>query len=207
MDILVLLFEIVGTVSFAISGALIAMHKKMDLLGVIFMGFTTAVGGGVIRDVLLGQIPPKIFLNPLYPVIALVTSLIVFFVFKKNISKSDAFSHTTILLIMDSVGLAVFTVVGIEASQELYGFNPLLNVFMGVLTGVGGGVMRDTFTCQIPYIFTKHFYATSSIIGSVVYLILYYSVNPFVAGVVGMLSVFALRMAASKYLWNLPKAE
>ncbi len=207
MDILVFLFEIVGTVSFAISGALIAMHKKMDLLGVVIMGFTTAAGGGVIRDVLLGQIPPKIFLNPVYPIIALVTSLVVFFVFKKNMSKGDALSHATVLLVMDSIGLSVFTIVGIEASQELYGFNPLLNVFMGVLTAVGGGVMRDTFSCQIPYIFTKHFYATSSIIGSVVYLLLYHLINPFVGGVVGMLCVFVLRMVASKFLWNLPKAE
>ncbi len=207
MDILVLLFEIIGTVSFAISGALIAMQKKMDLLGVVFMGFTTAVGGGVIRDVLLGQIPPKIFLNPTYPIVAIITALIVFCVFKKNVSGGNALSHATVLLMMDSVGLAVFTVVGIEASQALYGFNPLLNLFMGVLTAVGGGVMRDTFSCQIPYVFTKHFYATSSIIGAVVYLVLYYLVNPFVGGIVGMLCVFALRMAASKYLWNLPKAE
>ncbi len=207
MNILILVLEIIGTVAFSVSGVMTALNKKMDLLGIVFMGFTTAVGGGVIRDIVLGQTPPRAFVNPTYSIIAIVVSLCAFLIFKKRHENGDKFSHTVIYLVMDSLGLAVFTVVGIEVSQNVYGFNPLLNLFMGVVTGVGGGVMRDVFCCQLPYIFTKHFYATASIIGAGIYIIINCFGNSLIAGVFGISVIFLLRLFASKFLWNLPKAD
>ncbi len=207
MNIVLLIFEIIGTVAFSVSGVLSALHRKMDLLGVVFMGLITSVGGGVLRDLLLGQMPPRAFLDPTYAIIAIITSLLVFIVFKIKWLKSDAVSHAKLLLIMDSIGLAVFTIVGIEVSQNVYGFNLLLNLFMGVVTAVGGGVMRDACSCQIPYIFTKHFYASASIIGAVLYIVLNLFTEPLIAGLLGIFSIFLLRILASKFMWNLPKAD
>ncbi len=206
MNILFLLFEIIGTVAFSISGVMVALNKKMDLLGVVFLGFTTAVGGGILRDIVLGKTPPTAFLNPIYSSIAFVTSFVLFFIFRKKRQAGENFIHTKLFLIIDSLGLAVFTVVGIQTSQK-YGLNIFLNVFTGVITGVGGGVMRDLISCQMPYIFTKHFYATASIIGAVLYIITNHFINPTVAGIVGISSIFLLRIFASKFLWGLPKAK
>ncbi len=205
MDILIIVFEIIGTVAFSVSGAVNAIKKQMDLLGVVFMGLITAVGGGVIRDILLGQIPPRAFLDFIYPLIAIVSAILTFVIIKKHISVKHPSYHEKILFIMDSLGLGVFTVVGIEVSSALFGFNPILNIFMGVLTGVGGGVMRDICSSEIPYIFTKHFYATASIIGAVLDIILWRIFNPYIGLTVGMVSIILLRFFASKFMWNLPK--
>ncbi len=207
MNILVLILEILGTIAFSVSGVMLALKKKMDLLGVLIMGFITALGGGITRDILLGQTPPNAFLNPMLPLISLLTSLVVFLLSTKKIAGKYTKYYNMILFAMDSIGLGIFTVVGVEVSQNLYGLNLLLNIFMGTLTGVGGGVIRDLFSCQIPIIFTKHFYATASIIGSVTYIALYYMFNSLIAGIVAILVVILLRICASRYLWNLPKAE
>ncbi len=206
MNILILAFEILGTVAFAISGTVAALKKKMDLLGVITMGVVTAVGGGILRDVLLGQIPPKAFLNPVFTVIAIAVSLLSFLLSKKHFTKWHKFYDTTLTL-MDAIGLGIFTVVGAGVSVDLYGYQPLLNIFMGTVSGVGGGVMRDIFCMQTPLIFTKHFYATASIIGAVLYTALRYLIDPITAGIAGVICIVLLRLLASKFLWNLPNAE
>ncbi len=207
MGILVFVFEILGTVAFSVSGALVALEKKMDLLGVLMLGLTTATGGGIIRDILLGDTPPKAFLDPTLPLVSVLTSLIVFFFAAKKIAEKHHDRNRALLLFMDSVGLGIFTVVGVEASQSLYESNFLLHVFMGVLTGVGGGVMRDLFSCRIPLIFTKHFYATASLIGAVAYIVLATVFNPLVGGIAAVVGVVLLRMFASRYLWSLPKVK
>ena len=205
MSVLIVIFEIIGTVAFSISGVIVDQKKKMDLLGVLIMGLVTAVGGGITRDIFLGQTPPKAFINPMLPIISIVTSLAVFLLVTKYGVKEPNVYYNRIFFIMDSIGLAVFTVVGIEVSQSVYGFNLLLNLFMGTLTSVGGGVMRDLFSCQIPVIFTKHFYAMASTIGAAIYCMLYYIFYPIYAGIIAMISIVLLRVFASKYRWNLPK--
>ncbi len=207
MNILLFVFEALGTVAFSISGVLVGLKKKMDLFGVMVMGLVTAVGGGIIRDILLGQIPPKVLMNPTLPVISVITSLIVFLVATKwEILKYNG-RYNLALLVMDSIGLGIVTIVGVETAQSIYGFHLFLNICMGTLTGVGGGVMRDVFSCQIPVIFTKHIYATASVIGSVVYSVLCWIGMPLAAGILAFFSVLLTRMLASKYLWNLPKVE
>lgn len=194
------IFELAGTIAFTISGALIAMEKKMDIFGVAMLGLTTAIGGGIIRDMILGVIPPKIFQDPTFAIVSIMISLIVFIVKQKKLIKLNG----TVLFLMDSIGLAVFTVIGVRAGIT---FNhPFLAVFMGMLTGVGGGVLRDIFAGERPYIFVKHFYACASIIGAIL-TIIFWPINNTIAMIFGALVIFVLRILANKYRWSLPKAK
>jgi len=192
------IFEMIGTVAFAISGALVALKNKMDALGVLVLGMTTAIGGGVIRDLLLGITPPTSFQQPVYALTSLAVSLIVFLppIRKKIDPKSR------LLLVADALGLAIFTVVGARAGMRFN--NVFLAVFVGALTGVGGGVLRDLFAGEQPAIFVRHFYACASIIGALVYSFLY-PYTPEVALIVGAITVFVLRLLAVRYNWNLPR--
>lgn len=205
MDILTLIFEILGTIAFSVSGAISAMKKDMDLFGVMILGLTTAVGGGIIRDVLLGSVPPKAFLEYKYALIAVAVAAFTFALSFRKHPRLHTNSFEKLLLYMDSIGLGVFTVVGVQVSQLHYGVSPFLNICMGVLTGVGGGVLRDMFSCQTPYIFTKHFYATASLIGAVVYVILCSWCSPNLAGLLGGGLIILLRLLAAHYRWKLPK--
>ncbi|MFR2966231.1 MAG: trimeric intracellular cation channel family protein [Anaerovoracaceae bacterium] len=147
-ETLLMIFEIIGTVAFSVSGAMVGIAKKMDIFGIVILGLTTAVGGGVIRDVVLGITPPITFVNPVYAAIAVVTAIVVFLPsVRRIITKSPAY-YEKVLLLMDSIGLGVFTAVGIRtaygASYELADANNIfLLIFVGLVTGVGGGVLRD----------------------------------------------------------------
>lgn len=204
MQLLFWVLELIGTVAFAISGAIVGIKKDMDVLGVAILGLTTAVGGGVIRDLILGQQPPRTFQDPTCALLALGTSLIVFlsFYFGKHF-------HTrrlpdTLLLVADSLGLGIFTVNGVAAAMRSHREITLL-LFSGVLTGVGGGVMRDMLAGDRPYIFVKHVYASASILGAVSYMLLHGRVNETAAAWISMTLIVALRLLSSHYRWNLPR--
>lgn len=197
---LLLIFEIIGTVAFSISGALVAIENDMDIFGVIVLGLTTAVGGGIIRDIILGIAPPNIVNDWLFIILAIVTALIVFLPGVRNYIKR----FENLVTIMDSIGLAIFTVIGVSASLEYN--NIVLSIFTGVITGVGGGVLRDVFARTSLYIFTKHFYACASLIGATVTFYLF-KLDYSLAVIFGFLIIFVLRMCAAKYKWNLPKAK
>lgn len=193
------IFEIIGTIAFAISGALMAIRKKMDIFGVAILGMTTAVAGGIIRDLVLGITPPAAFVHPIYALVAIGVSVIMFIpAIRKALSKLE-----TVLLIMDSIGLAIFTVIGVRAGMEFH--NLFLTVFVGTVTGVGGGVLRDLFAGNRPYIFVKHFYACASIIGSLICALLWEQ-SELIAMIAGMGSIFILRILAAVFKWSLPKA-
>ncbi len=207
-EILLLVFELIGTVAFAVSGALIALSKKMDIFGVAILGLTTAVGGGIIRDLILGNTPPETFRNPIYSVTALLTSVIVFIPWIRKKLNSKQVFFDTLLLIMDSLGLAVFTVVGISTAKALGGeYNTYLLLFVGVVTGIGGGVMRDVMAQNTPYIFVKHFYATASLIGAVVCVLLWDILGAVNAMIIGAAVIFLLRICAALFHWRLPRAK
>ena len=191
-------FELIGTIAFAISGASVAIKKNMDVFGVIVLGTTTAVGGGIIRDILLGITPPMAFKNPIYTLIAIVISILVFGV------REDVFEENRIVLLMDDIGLGVFTVVGVKAGIPFD--NSFLCIFVGVLTGVGGGVLRDLFAGRIPSIFSKHFYACASICGAILSTYIW-KINSILSMISGAVIVVLLRILAAKYRWNLPKAN
>ena len=203
-----LFFEIMGTIAFAISGAMVGANKRMDILGMVILGLTTAVGGGVIRDLVLGITPPATFQNPIYAIIAIITAIIVFLPVVQNIFKENPIYYERVMLIMDSIGLGVFTVVGINAAHSVgYGENIFLLFFVGVVTGVGGGVMRDVMAGDKPYIFYKHFYATASIIGAACCIVAWNIVGQGTAMLLGTVVVVILRFFAAKFRWSLPKVK
>lgn len=204
---LLFVFEIIGTVAFAISGAMTALRKKMDVFGVAILGVITSVGGGIIRDLVLGNTPPATFKNPVYSLVAIGVSVIFAFPFvHKLFSKRQKF-FDFLMLIMDSLGLAVFTVVGIKTASDITNVNIFLLIFVGVVTGVGGGVLRDTLAGDMPYIFVKHFYATASLIGAILTSVLWNVLDGEYSMLIGAVVIFVLRLFAAHYHWKLPKFE
>lgn len=196
-----LILEIIGTVAFSISGATVAMEKKMDLLGVAILGMLTAVGGGIMRDLILGITPPMAFQEPIYALLALSVAVICFIpVIRAHLQK-----NSVILLILDSIGLGVFTVIGVELGIACDGSNFFLAISVGVITGVGGGVLRDICSANKPYIFVKHFYATAAIIGAVLCWLLWGYIGRTAAMMVGAAAIIMLRLAAARFRWELPK--
>ena len=201
--------EILGTIAFAISGALVAIKAELDIFGVVFIGGITAVGGGVVRDLLIGQIPPAIFSNLPIILIALLTSVFVFIIAYVQRRHFDRLSLKIeqINNLFDAVGLAAFSVMGAEVSF-VRGFsdNLFFSVMLGMLTGVGGGIFRDILTDTTPYILKKHIYALASIFGSLLYCILRQNTDDLIlATMLSLVSVVAIRMLATKFLWSLPK--
>ena len=208
-DILIYIMEMLGSVAFASSGAMLGIERKMDLFGVNVLGVTTAVGGGMIRDLILGITPPVMFQDASYALAAVATSTILFFIVyirQQLFSGSLAVWYDRIMLICDTIGLGIFTVVGSSAAIDAgYGDNRFLIVFVGVLTGVGGGMLRDMMAGTMPYIFVKHVYAVASIAGGIVFIVLY----PYTGRIVGMMIgagvVCSIRFLAAYYRWNLPR--
>lgn len=205
---LLLLLEIIGTVAFSISGAMTGLKKGMDIFGVAILGLTTAVGGGALRDIILGNTPPVMFRDPVYAVIAIVTAVIVFLPFVQRLLDRIHGLYDSLMLIMDSVGLGVFTVVGIQTAYATVAEpGVFLLLFVGVITGVGGGVLRDVMAKDMPYVFVKHFYACASLLGAVLCILLWRVVGQTLAMLLGAVAVVALRFLAVKYRWSLPKAK
>lgn len=201
-------FEIIGTLAFAVSGAIAALKKGMDIFGVATLGLITAVGGGVIRDIILGNTPPAVFKDPMYALLAVFTSVIIFLpAVRKNFSKSQK-AYDIVMLIMDSVGLGVFTVVGIQTAKSVNSHSGFfLLVFVGIVTGVGGGLLRDICSLEMPYIFVKHFYACASLLGAVTSVFLWDKAGGKAAMFAGTVVIVVLRLLAAKFRWSLPKAK
>lgn len=201
-------FEIIGTVAFAASGAIVALKKEMDIFGVAILGLFTAVGGGVIRDMILGNTPPAVFKDPVYALVAIITSIIIFLPSVRGLLKKSPKVYDIVMLIMDSVGLGIFTVVGIQTAKSV---NPesgyFLLVFVGIVTGVGGGLLRDICAGVTPYIFIKHFYACASLLGSLLCALLWNYTSENIAMISGSAAVLVLRILAAKFRWSLPKAR
>ncbi len=206
-DWVLLAVELIGTVAFALSGAMTGLQKKMDLFGIAILGLTTAVGGGVIRNVVLGQTPPATFRDPIYALVALGVSIILFFPFVRHLLNKKPTLWDMILLIMDSLGLGVFTVVGIQAAHEYHHGNYFLLIFVGVVTGIGGGVLRDMMAGNTPYIFIKHFYASASLLGAAACVLLWDVTGEPVAMTVGAALIVVLRLLAARFHWSLPKPK
>ncbi len=208
MEEVFFIFEILGIIAFSLSGALVAIEKKMDIFGVAIIGLITATGGGVIRDLILGVNPPKAFQNPLDALVAIVTALIVFLPVVRKIFIKEKKVYEFVTRMLDSLGLGLFTVIGVRVAIES-GFekNLFLQIFVGVLTGVGGGVLRDVLSGDRPYIFVKHFYACASLLGAILCSFLWGNLGEISASLIGIGIIFTLRLLAAHYRWSLPKAE
>lgn len=209
MEKLMFVLELIGAAAFAISGAMAAIKKKADVFGVIFLAVTTALGGGVIRDVLLGNLPPKMFVSYAYFAVSVVAAVVVFadaYVRREkyllHMDRLDAVNN-----VFDAAGLAVFTVSGMNMSMAVSD-NVLLILILGMATGVGGGMLRDVMTNTMPKVLRKRVYAVASLLGGGLYYGLYVlGVRETVAAVSGMLLIFALRLLATVYKWNLPAVK
>lgn len=206
MALLFGIFEFVGTVSFAISGAMEAIRHKMDLFGVIMLGLITACGGGVLRDIVIGVIPPRVFQNPTWAILAIIISLLVFIIlrFSKAALQHVVRLRETLYFLADTGGLAAFTVLGIESAGE--GSFALL-LFVGIITGVGGGVLRDVLAGTVPSIFKKHIYALASAAGALTDILLMRILPHEIAMLAGFCVVVLIRVLASYFHWNLPHIE
>lgn len=208
MELFDTILELIGTVAFAASGALTAMKRHMDLLGIIVLGVITAIGGGILRDLILGITPPLAFRDPTCALVAVATSILLFipYIRRPLLHRERLFDF--VMLIMDSVGLGVFTVMGIWNALL---FNPDRSIFLlmlvGVLTGVGGGMLRDILAGQTPYILVKHIYASASIAGALSCALLLRFLPDYLALLIGILVVLTIRLLAAHYRWNLPSVK
>lgn len=202
--------EAIGTIAFASSGAMVAIKKQLDLLGVVVLGVTTAVGGGMLRDIIIGNVPPALFKDPVYVMLAFATVLLLFAVVRMNQRFLDSRSIETyekVMNIFDAIGLGAFTVVGIDtAVLSGYGDYDFLVIFLGVITGVGGGILRDIMAGQTPYVLRKHIYACASIAGALLYAGLMDIINGNLAMLTGACTVILIRLLATHFCWNLPTA-
>ena len=211
MNEMMTFLEILGTIAFSVSGAIEAMKKEMDLLGVLVLGLITAIGGGVLRDVIIGQFPISAFRDPRNALIALATAFVAFiigaFVSRRRPNMRTQLWNQTLLL-SDAIGLGAFTVLGIQCVQERDSYESIaLLLFVGVITGVGGGLLRDIFAGNVPYIFRKHVYATASIAGAVCYLLLQHTGYTKTASIISLILVLVLRLLAAHFEWNLPRVR
>lgn len=204
--------ELIGIVAFAISGALEGIKNKMDFLGVVILGIVTATGGGVIRDLILGINPPLSFRSGLNIYISIITSVIVFVVALFNDKVNKRTVHKVFedaLVYTDAVGLGVFTVTGMQIAYSVsYEYSAILYIFVGLISGVGGGVIRDLLTDNVPYIMDRHVYASASIAGGFVFHQLQWQtiIHDVISIPVCIIIIVIIRVFAYKKKWNLPKA-
>ena len=208
MDTFILIFELVGTVAFAASGAMTGIKKNMDIFGVCILALTTAVGGGVIRDLILGNTPPATFRDPIYATVAIVTALVLFLPRVRRLLMWDQALFDLSLFLMDTAGLAIFTVMGIRvAYTHVPQATLFLLAFVGVVTGVGGGVLRDVMAGDTPYIFVKHVYACASLVGALACALAWHHLGEMVSMLLGGGLVVVIRGLSAHYRWNLPRAH
>ena len=212
MDEFIFILELIGTVAFASSGAMIAIEKKMDIFGVNVLGATTAVGGGIMRDIILGLTPPGAFSHPVYVLVAALTSTILFVI---AYAKPTAFEsrvktdyYDKLMFWCDTAGLGIFTVVGIQAAvRAVGGENVFFFVFIGTLTGVGGGVLRDIMAGETPYILVKHLYACAAIAGGIVCVVGRTAFGEAYGTILGLAATVLLRFLAAHFRWNLMRVS
>lgn len=203
--------EMIGTVAFAMSGAMTGLKYRLDIFGILLLSITAALGGGVIRDLLIGRIPPMMFQDYKYLVAAAGTAVLLFLLarlanrfYHANEQRIEVWTN-----IFDALGLGAFTVTGVQAGINAgFADNGFLLVFLALLTGIGGGVLRDLFVQRMPLIFQKRVYALADILGACLYLFLYRrGVGQILTPTLTIASVFIIRMLATRYHWNLPRAE
>ena len=195
------LLDIIGTMAFAMSGALTAMNKKMDPFGVFIIAFVTAVGGGTLRDILIGRTPVGWMLDLKY-VYVIIIGFILAIIFRKKFDRLR-----TSLFLFDTIGLGVFTLIGLEKGINI-GLHPVICVALGTMTACFGGVIRDILCTEIPVIFRREIYATICILGGIIFFILReFNLEKDVLYLTTSLVIISVRLMAVKFKWYLPTLE
>lgn len=206
---IVFLIEMIGTVAFASSGAMVGIRKNMDIFGVNMLGITTAVGGGIIRDLVLGATPPRTFKDPVYILVSMVTSCLLFICvyFNKQFLESKWMAqYERLMMTLDAIGLGAFTVMGIYvAIHRPDKKSALLLIFVGMVTGIGGGMLRDVMAGMTPFVFVKHVYACASMVGAIVCVALLQWIDEVPAMIIGAAVIVVIRLLAARFRWNLPR--
>ena len=192
------IIDILGTFSFAAAGAFAAMEKKLDPFGVLIIAFVTAIGGGTIRDVLIGNFPVSWLSNSTAIWVILAAAVVTMF-FGSYLKKLDK-----MLFLFDALGLGLFTMIGIEKGIS-YHLSPGICVALGTITGCFGGVLRDVLLNNVPLIFHKEIYALASIIGGTLFFLMPAAVDESIAYILSILVVFMTRVLAVQFNWSLPK--
>jgi len=201
-EVFIYVLDLFGTMAFAVTGAFKAIEHKADIVGIIILATITGVAGGTIRDIMLGQFPPNSISDPSYVVITVITGVVIFFLYS-NLKK-----HWNVFLKFDAIGVGVFTIIGATFAFHIFGLNFLAMALAGMLTAIGGGILRDVFVNQVPIVFVKEFYASASFIGvTIFYLVLVAGLEFYIATILGIIITTGLRLVAMKYNWNLPKVK
>lgn len=210
-ELIYFIVEILGTIAFATSGAMVAISKKVDIFGVLVLSAITALGGGCIRDILIGTMPPRMFSDYRYVIVATIVALIVFvvaYIFRDLYEKSQK-TVDSVNNYIDALGLGIFTVTGVQVALETgYKTNAILAVCLGVITGIGGGVLRDVMLREIPFVLKKRIYALASIAGGVTYYYMSVSSSGRTKSIIVSVAVtFVIRLLATIFKLNLPKVK
>ena len=202
IDFFIYILDLFGTMAFAVTSAFKAIEHKADIVGIIILATITGLAGGTIRDVVFGKTLPNSLIDPTYVIITVVSGIVLFLLYSKMRQ------HWNVFLKFDAVGLGVFTVIGATFAYNLFGMNFLVIVLSGMLTAIGGGILRDIFVNQTPIVFVKELYASASFIGAVVfYFTLLITNEIYAATILGIILTTGLRLVAMKYNWNLPRVR
>ena len=202
IEFFIYVLDLFGTMAFAVTGAFKAIEHKADIVGIIILATITGVAGGTIRDVILGKELPNSLIDPSYVIITVVSAIVIFLLHSKMKK------HWNVFLKFDAIGLGVFTVIGATFAYNMFGLNFLVIVLSGMLTAIGGGILRDVFVSQTPIVFVKELYASASFLGAAGFYLVILLTNDVYAGTIsGLLLATGLRMVAMKYNWNLPKVK
>ena len=190
--------DIIGTFAFAISGVLVAMQKRMDLFGIFIIAFVTAVGGGTLRDVLIGKTPVG-WMNDLNYVYAIALAVFISIIFKNKLNRLR-----TSLFLFDTIGLGVFTIIGVEKgiSADLH---PIICIALGTISASFGGVIRDILCTEIPVIFRKEIYATACIFGGIAFFLFqHFRLKEDLIYIFTAVIVISIRLVVVKFRIQLP---
>lgn len=193
--------EIIGTVAFAVSGALVAIEKKLDYYGIVFLAIITAVGGGLIRDMIINVSLPVALANPVYVIISMATAAVVI-VFYKWVRRLQ-----TWITLFDAIGLAAFTAIGAETAVNNHVYTPFVVITLALLTGTGGGILRDVFAQEIPFVFRKEVYAVAAIVGAIAFLAAYSFFRMEPAAYICFGTTLVIRLVSVKWNWHLARVK
>ena len=212
VELIWLIIEHLGVVAFAISGAIVAINREMDIFGVVFISFITSFGGGIMRDLILNRGIPSFFTSAYTSliIVCLISSLLVFFfafLFKNKFVKKEKFLDTVNNYI-DAFGIGAFTVSGAKIAIDAGHVNPFVPILMGMIACIGGGMLRDIMLNDVPFVLRKRIYAVATIAGAAIYYVIWRFAPTFEAGamIIGALTTIIIRILATIFKWNMPKA-
>ena len=210
MDIFLTVIQYVGAISFTISATIYAIQKRTDIIGALVFSLLTCFGGGLIRDIVIGQLPPQILVSSeahYLAIVSIVVCLVCYHLgFIKKIGRfADRHQHSFLIEFTDSLGLASFVVSGLEIAAIEYGQTGfVILAFSGCITGVGGGILRDICSAEIPSVFKKHIYLIPVIIASVFFALTYDKMSEILSVIITIVIIISIRMLAFYFKWNLP---